>query len=105
APRRPGSVVRVKTTCRRLRVNEPASDSATANLRESVVLAVRGVHLSVRHLLRGRRANVQHCAIEAQSLSGQWMIAVDDHLAVGDIGHREHLPCVIATIRSLARTR
>ena len=60
------------------------------------MVAVRAVHVPVGHFFRSRRANIEHRAVEAQALTGQWVIAVDDHLAVGNIGHRVHLPIVVA---------
>jgi len=42
----------------------------------------------VRELFRCRRADVEDRAIEAQPLSRQLVIAVDDHFAIGDVGDR-----------------
>ena len=48
------------------------------------------VHVSMLELVGGRRAHIEDCAIEAQPLPGQRVIAVDDDSPVGDVGHREH---------------
>ncbi len=66
--------------------------------RSVVVVAVRAVHVPVSHLFGRRRTNVQHRAIEAQTLPGERMVAVDDHLAVGDVGDRVHLHLVVFAV-------
>ena len=55
----------------------------------------------MRQLLRGRRANIDHGAIEAQPLTGQRMIAVDDDPPIGDVrdGKDPALETLIAVVR------
>ena len=53
------------------------------------MVAVRAVHVPVLELFRRRRPHVEDRAVEAQPLAGQRMVAVDDHLAVGDVGDGE----------------
>jgi hypothetical protein len=54
----------------------------------SVVVAMCAVHVAMRELFRRRRTHIEDRAIEAQPLPGQLMIAVDDDLALGDVGDR-----------------
>ena len=53
----------------------------------SVVMTTLTMHMPVRQLFLGRRAHICHFDGEMQGLSGQRVVAVDEHLAVFDLGH------------------
>ena len=53
----------------------------------SVVMTTLTMHMPVRQLFLGRRAHIRHFDGEMQGLSGQRVVAVDEHLAVFDLGH------------------
>ena len=52
-----------------------------------MVMAMGAMHVPMLELFRGRRAHGVDRAKEAQRHAGQRMVAVDDHLVVGDIGN------------------
>ena len=52
-----------------------------------MMMAVRAVYVPVGDLVLRRGPDVEHLAVEAQPLSGQFVIAVEDRLAVRDVGY------------------
>ena len=52
------------------------------------MVTVRPVRMAVRDFLRRSRAHIDDNAPEEERLTSQGMVAVDNHLAVGDIGDR-----------------
>ena len=59
------------------------------------MVAVVTVRVTVRNFFRRRGAHVLDYALEQQALPGQRVIAVDHHLALGDIGNGIDHPAVI----------
>src|SRR5690606_18283238 len=103
---RSGRVLREKTAssiCRRehgRRVAAPGrhraarGSPARAALAETgslVVVATRAVHVTVRQLLGGGVAHVDHVDVEVQRLAGQRVVAVDRDLAILDLGDGDDL--------------
>jgi hypothetical protein len=48
-------------------------------------MAVGAVNVPMRHLLMRRRPNVDHLAVEPQTLAGELVIPVEHGLAIGDV--------------------
>jgi 50S ribosomal protein L16 3-hydroxylase len=75
-------------------VNRPAAEFVaggivTLILRMAMIVAVGAMHMLMRDFLFRRHPHVAHVEREAQCHAGQRMIAVEDHLVVRDVGHRE----------------
>jgi hypothetical protein len=65
----------------------------------AMVVAMRAVHVLVRDFFFGCGAHVDHRQLEAQGHAGQRVIAVEDDLVVGDVGHGEdHRAFVVGAV-------
>ena len=51
-----------------------------------MMMLALAVHVAVCKLLRSGGAYIEYGAVEAQALPRKGMIAIDDDLAIGDIG-------------------
>src|SRR5690348_5099034 len=52
--------------------------------KKKMVMAVGAVNMPMRHLLMRRRPNVDHLAVEPQTLAGELVIPVEHGLAIGE---------------------
>ena len=70
----------------------PSASPTRGNARVAAVSVVGAgaVHVSVLEFVGRGLADVEHAAIETQTLAGQRVIAVDDDLAVGDVGYGKY---------------
>ena len=59
------------------------------------------VHVPVLDLLGSRRTHGENLAVEAQSLAGPRVIAVEDHLPVRNVGDREHHAAAVLVVAAM----
>ena len=66
-----------------------AAQSHPAGHASLVMMPAGTVHVPVLDLFGGRRAHVEDLALETQALAGPWMVAVENRLAVRNVGDGE----------------
>ena len=61
-----------------------------------VMMTARAMHVTVFEFFRGGRAHVDHRQVEAQRHAGQWMVAIQDDLVIGDFGDGKDHRLIVA---------